>query len=62
MGHFNFVINAALAAGCIVYVVVFEVLQRERSKAIKPKILQFISLIVGFATIMTVDLLGKDAN
>ena len=37
----------------------FEVLQRERSKDIKPKIVQFLALIAGFATMMTVDLLSK---
>jgi len=46
----------ALAAGCIIYVVVFEILQRERSKVVKPKIAQFFALVVGFATMMTVDL------
>ena len=49
----------ALSAGCIIYVVVFEVLQRERSKPIRPKIVQFLALVVGFATMMTVDLLGE---
>ena len=49
----------ALAAGCIIYVVVFEILQRERSKVVKPKIAQFFALVVGFATMMTVDLTRK---
>ena len=49
----------ALAAGCIIYVVVFEILQRERAKVMKPKIVQFIALVAGFATMMTVDLLSK---
>ena len=49
----------ALAAGCIIYVVAFEILQRERSKVMKPKIVQFIALVAGFATMMTVDLLSK---
>ena len=50
---------AALAAGTIIYVVVFEIMQRERSKNIKPKIVQFFAMIAGFATMMTVDLLRK---
>ena len=50
---------SGLSAGTIIYVVVFEVLQRERSKPIRPKIVQFLALVVGFATMMTVDLLGK---
>ena len=49
----------ALAAGCIIYVVAFEILQRERSKVMKPKIVQFIALVAGFTTMMTVDLLSK---
>ena len=50
---------AALAAGTIIYVVVFEILQREREKNIKPKIVQFLALVAGFATMMTVDLTRK---
>ena len=47
---------SALAAGTIIYVTVFEIMQRERSKAIKPKIVQFLAMVAGFATMMTVDL------
>ena len=54
-----FHVFTALAAGCIIYVVAFEILQRERSKVIKPKIVQFVALVAGFATMMTVDLLSK---
>ena len=54
-------ILSGISAGCIIYVVVFEVLQRERSKTtIRPKIVQFLALVVGFATMMTVDLLSKE--
>ena len=49
----------ALAAGSIIYVVAFEILQRERSKIIRPKIAQFIAVVAGFAALMTVTLLSK---
>ena len=49
----------ALAAGTIIYVVCFEIMQRERSKVIKPKIVQFLAMVAGFATMMTVDLTRK---
>ena len=49
----------ALSAGCIIYVVVFEILQRERSKNIQPKIVQFLALVVGFCTMMTIDILSE---
>ena len=51
--------HTALAAGSILYVVAFEILQRERSKMIRPKIAQFIAVVVGFAALMTVTLLSK---
>ena len=58
--HIKYIILfKALSAGCIIYVVVFEVLQRERAKLIRPKIVQFLALITGFVTMMTVDLLSK---
>ena len=47
----------ALASGTILYVVVFEILQRERSKNING-LLQFLSIIVGFSIMMTVEFLG----
>ena len=50
---------AALAAGSILYVVVFEILQRERSKNVRPKIAQFIAVVAGFAALMTVTLLSE---
>jgi len=46
----------ALAAGSIIYVVCFEIMQRERAKAIKPKIVQFLAMVAGFAAMMTIDL------
>ena len=47
----------ALASGTILYVVVFEILQRERSKNING-LLQFLFIIVGFSIMMTVEFLG----
>ena len=59
MIHFVNCFNSALAAGSILYVVAFEILQRERSKMIRPKIAQFIAVLAGFAALMTVTLLSK---
>ena len=50
---------SALAAGSIIYVVCFEIMQRERAKAIKPKIVQFLAMVAGFAAMMTIDLTRK---
>ena len=47
----------ALAGGTILYVVAFEILERERSKSISG-LVQLCFVIVGFATMMTVELLG----
>jgi len=42
----------ALAAGTLVYVAVFEVLQREKAKKKVPGLLQFIAVIAGFTVIL----------
>ena len=59
----NFVIFIALlqalAGGTILYVVVFEVLQRERSKEKVPGMAQLACVILGFSTLMLVEILGK---
>ena len=47
----------ALAAGTILYVVAFEILERERSKSISG-LVQLCFVIVGFSAMMTVELLG----
>ena len=49
----------ALAGGTILYVVVFEVLQRERSKETVPGMAQLACVILGFSTLMLVEILGK---
>lgn len=51
-----------LAAGTILYVVVFEVLQREKSKETVPGLIQLFCVVLGFLTIMSVELLGKLLN
>ena len=47
----------ALASGTILYVVVFEILERERSKSISG-LVQLCFVIFGFAVLLTVELLG----
>ena len=49
----------ALAGGTILYVVVFEVLQREKSKEKVPGLVQLLCVILGFTTLMMVEIFGK---
>ena len=49
---------AGLAAGTILYVVMFEVLQREKEKEVTG-IFQLIGIILGFCAMMVLELLGK---
>ena len=51
----------ALAGGTIIYVVVFEVLERERSKNVSG-LAQLFFVIVGFCVLMSVEMLGKVFN
>lgn len=49
---------SALSAGTILYVVVFEILQRERQKDING-FLQLITLVLGFVAMMFVEIFGE---
>ena len=51
----------ALAGGTIIYVVVFEILERERSKNVSG-LAQLFFVIVGFCVLMSVEMLGKVSN
>ena len=51
----------ALAGGTIIYVVVFEILERERSKSVSG-LAQLFFVIVGFCVLMSVEMLGKVSN
>ena len=55
--YMSIAILQALAAGTILYVVAFEILERERSKSISG-LVQLCFVIVGFAAMMTVEILG----
>ena len=48
----------ALAGGTIIYVVVFEVLERERSKNVSG-LAQLCFVILGFCVLLSVEILGK---
>ena len=48
----------ALAGGTIIYVVVFEVLERERSKNVSG-LAQLFFVLLGFGVLVSVELLGK---
>ena len=50
---------AALAAGTLLYVAFVEVLMREKSRTNVNGMLQMVCLILGFLTMLTIDLLGK---
>ena len=49
----------ALAGGTILYVVVFEVLQREKCKEKVPGMAQLTCVILGFSVLMLVEILGE---
>ena len=55
--YLSVAILQALAGGTILYVVVFEVLERERSKSVSG-IAQLMFVIIGFCCMMSVELLG----
>ena len=55
--YMSIAILQALASGTILYVVAFEILERERSKSISG-LVQLCFVIVGFAAMMTVEILG----
>ena len=44
------------------YVVVFEVLQREKSKEKVPGLVQLFCVMLGFSALMLVEILGKNKN
>lgn len=48
----------AIAGGTILYVVVFEVLQREKSKQKVPGLMQFLCVTLGFTTMFLVERFG----
>ena len=52
----------ALAGGTILYVVVFEVLQREKSKEKVPGMVQLLCVILGFSALMLVEILGSNID
>ena len=49
----------ALAGGTILYVVAFEILERERSKSVSG-LVQLAFVIIGFSVLMAVELLGMN--
>ena len=50
----------ALAAGTLLYVCVFEILEREKSKEHVPGLLQLLFVILGFTTLLLVTILSKE--
>jgi hypothetical protein len=58
---FTVAILQALAGGTLIYVVVFEVLQRERSKSVSG-MAQLMSVILGFSALMCIEIFGKLKN
>ena len=59
--HKIFQVTASLqgvAAGTILYVVMFEVLTRERAKHV-PGLLQLVGVILGFGVLLLMEIFGK---
>ena len=52
----------ALAAGTLLYVCVFEILEREKSKEHVPGLLQLLFVILGFTTLLLVTILSKETT
>ncbi len=55
---FTVAILQALAGGTLIYVVVFEVLQREKSKSVSG-MAQLTFVILGFSVLMCIEIFGK---
>ena len=51
-------LTAGLAGGTILYIVMFEVLQREKEKNV-PGIFQLTGILLGFVAMMMIDLFGR---
>ena len=49
----------ALAGGTLLYVCVFEILEREKSKVKVPGLVQLFCVILGFCAIMLVEIEGE---
>ena len=49
----------AIAAGTLLYVCVFEILEREKSKEYVPGLVKLLFVVLGFSTLLLVQLLGK---
>ena len=58
MHHLTVAVLQGLAAGTILYVVIFEILQREKSRAV-PGVLQLGFVVLGFAAMLTLEILSK---
>ncbi len=48
-----------MSAGTLLYVAVFEVMGRERGKKCVNGLVQLLATIVGFITMMTIDMIGN---
>ena len=60
--YFTTGILQGLSAGTILYVVVFEVLQREKTRKKIPGLIQLLFVILGFATMLSIEVFGKTSN
>ena len=49
----------AIAAGTLLYVCVFEIIEREKCKQKVPGLVQLLCVILGFASLMLVEILGE---
>ena len=54
-----FSIIKALTGGTLLYVAVFEILEREKAKVKVPGLVQFFCVVLGFSTIMMLEILSR---
>ena len=55
----KFIQFQAIAAGTLLYVCVFEILEREKSKEYVPGLVKLLFVVLGFSTLLLVQLLCK---
>ena len=57
--YFTISVLQGLSAGTILYVVVFEVLQREKTRKKIPGLVQLLFVILGFAAMLSIEVIGN---
>ena len=58
VGLLRFILTKGIAGGTLLYVVMFEVLNRERTKNVSG-LLQLAGILVGFASMLMIEIFGE---